>query len=157
MDIASIPEVPQTVAGTLWTIAFVLGGVIFSIAAAFSSLTWWVIKAARADRMECRRENKYLQDRMTEVERSSHRQSMRFADAIREITQVIRDQGKKKARESSSSASIQFEPHHVDESDEDTSTGLHRAVKMVETAGNYPPIKKGGFYTDETEKIKKVK
>lgn len=157
MDIASIPAVPETVAGALWEIAFVLGGVVFSIAAAFSSLTWWVIKAARADRMECRRENKYLQDRMTEVERSSHRQSMRFADAIREITQVIRDQGKKRAKESGSSSSIHFEPHHIEESDEDTSTGLHRAVQMVSSTGNYPPVKKSGFYTDETEKIKKVK
>lgn len=151
MDIGSIPEVPQTVAGTLWTIAFVLGAVVASIAAAFSSLTWWVIKTARADRVECRKENKGLQERMTEVERSSHRQSMRFAEAIREIAQVIRDQGKKKSKEASSHPDS-IDPD-IDDSDEDTSTGLHRAVQMVENTGGYPNAKKSGF--DETHKIKK--
>lgn len=108
--------VPTDLVHALWVCAWVFGGTIATVAAAFSALAWWVIRTQRRDtaiaRNQCREDNARLQARLDAQAELHNGHVIKFVEAFN----LMRDALKSLRRE-------------VLGKEDETSSDLHSVIK----------------------------
>ena len=127
-DPAAIPPAPADLVAALWIFAWIVGGIVVTIAGAFTTLGWYLVRRIEKSEKECLLRGEEREAELRAERNKSHKLTMAFVAALSEVASVLKDM-RRDVREA-----IDPHPH---EQQSDTSSGLQRAIDAL--SGHAPP------------------